>query len=404
MADHQSTEPGATLRRRALMTVVTFGIVSLLADIVYEGARSIIGPYLFTLGASAAAVGLISGLGEFAGYALRTITGMIADKTQGYWGMTIAGYGLTVVAVPLLGWVGRVDLALALVVAERLGKAIRSPARDTLIANAAEPLGRGWGFGIHEALDQIGAVAGPLLLALVLALRDTDYKLAFTILAVPGVLAMIALGVARRTTPEYVKHSQSTSTDETTSARLDRRPRMYLTFVFLSALGFAPFPLIAFHLTQRSVAGDAQIPLMFALAMAVDAVVALVSGRMYDRRGLRVLLVLPLLSVLAAIVFTTTGWIVWVGVATWGAVMGIQESTLRAAVGDLATSTGPATAYGIFNAAYGIALLIGGVALGALYEVAILAMVVMIIASQIAAAVVLRTLVAQPLSNVPASP
>ncbi|VAW00148.1 FIG00820050: hypothetical protein [hydrothermal vent metagenome] len=404
MTDDAPEVADTSLRRRALATVVTFGIVSLLADIVYEGARSIIGPYLFTLGASAAVVGLVSGLGEFAGYALRTVTGVIADKTRGYWAMTIAGYGLTIVAVPLLGWVGRVDLALALVVAERLGKAVRSPARDTLLANASEPLGRGWGFGIHEALDQIGAVAGPLLLSLVLSLRNNDYRLAFTILAIPGVLAMVALIVARRTTPDYVepppRPADSTATDHT----LDRRPKVYLRFVFLSALGFAPFPLIAFHLTQRSVASDVQIPLMFALAMGVDAIVALISGRMYDRHGLRVLLALPVISVLAAVAFSTTGWIVWLGVATWGAVMGIQESTLRAAVGDLATSAGPATAYGVFNAAYGVALLIGGIALGALYEVAILAMVAMIIASQIAAAVVLRALVAQPGPQTPASP
>lgn len=142
----------ASVRRRALFTVAAFGVVSLLGDIVYEGARGIIGPYLLTLGASAAAVGLVAGAGEFAGYALRTVTGWLADRTGGYWTMTFFGYGLTVVAVPLLGWVGRVDLALGLVVAERLGKAIRSPARDALLADAAEPLGRGWGFGIHEAL------------------------------------------------------------------------------------------------------------------------------------------------------------------------------------------------------------------------------------------------------------
>lgn len=396
MTDQSSNESRAALRRRALTTVITFGIVSLLADIVYEGARSIIGPYLFTLGASATVVGFVSGAGEFVGYALRTVTGRIADKTGGYWPMTIAGYGLTVVAVPILGWVGRIDLALALVVAERLGKAVRSPARDTLLATASEPLGRGWGFGIHEALDQVGAVAGPLLLAGVLAVRDADYRLAFTILAVPGVFALVALAVARRTTPPYVASPRGAENDASTGSEPDRRARMYLRFVFLSALGFAPFPLIAFHITQRSIASDVQIPLMFALAMGVDAIVALGAGRMYDRRGLRVLLVLPVLSTLAVIAFSSTGWIVWVGVATWGAVMGIQESTLRAAVGDLATSTGPATAYGVFNAAYGIALLIGGVLLGALYEVAIVALIMMIIVMQVAATAVLRTLVAQP--------
>lgn len=378
-------------RRRALTTVLAFGLVSLLADVVYEGARSIIGPYLLTLGASAALVGFVSGAGEFAGYAVRSVTGVVADRTGRYWPMTIAGYGLTVVAVPLLGWVGRVDLALALVVAERLGKAVRSPARDTLLADAAEPLGRGWGFGIHEALDQTGAVAGPLLLAAVLAARDADYRFAFTILAVPGLLAMVALLAARRLMPHPDEPPIQAASDSAVDGGRDGRARTYLWFVFFSAIGFAPFPLIAFHVSQRGVAGDAQIPLMFALAMAVDAGAALVSGRFYDRRGLRVLMLMPALSAFTVFAFATTGWVVWAGMAAWGAVLGIQESTLRAAVGDLSASGGRATAYGVFNAAYGVALLIGGAMLGFLYDWSVPVMVSVIIAAQIAAAAVLRS-------------
>lgn len=382
------------LRRRAIVTVLAFGLVSLLADIVYEGARSILGPYLATLGASAAVVGLVSGIGEFAGYALRSLTGVLADRTRSYWPMTIAGYGLTVVAVPILGWVGRVDLALALVVAERLGKAVRSPARDTLLAEASEPLGRGWGFGLHEALDQTGAVAGPLLLAAVLATRGGDYRFAFTILAIPGVLVLGALVLARRTMPGHPPEEEVASS--VSGHGLGRRGSIYMSFVFLSALGFAPFPLIAFHATHRSVATDPQIPLMFAMAMAVDAGVALWTGRMYDRRGLRVLAVVPVLSIGAVAAFATTGWLLWLGVAIWGAVMGMQESTVRAAVGDLAPAGRKATAYGIFNTAYGVALLAGGAALGALYDWSIAAVVVAIAVAQVGAAWVLTGLLRMP--------
>ncbi|HEX9866144.1 MAG TPA: MFS transporter [Acidimicrobiia bacterium] len=380
-----------TARRRAMGIVVAFGVVSLFGDIVYEGARGVIGPYLLTLGASAAVVGFVSGAGEFAGYALRTVTGWFADRTGGYWAMTFFGYGLTVVAVPLLGWVGRVDLALALVVAERLGKAIRSPARDALLADAAEPLGRGWGFGIHEALDQTGAVLGPLLLAAVLAMREADYRLAFTILAVPGVLALASLFVARRLIPSRHHVAPGPSVDVGGDDR-SASARLYLLFVFLTAIGFAPFPLIGFHLSARGVFDAAQVPLLFAAAMAVDAVAALVSGRLYDRRGLQVLVAAPVLSVAALAAFTTAAWAVWLAMAAWGAVMGVQESTLRAAVGDLSVSARRATAYGVFNTAFGMALLIGGVTLGFLYDLSIPVLAGVVIATQVAAVMVLRRL------------
>ncbi len=381
-----------------MTAVVAFGVVSLLADIVYEGARSVLGPYLATLGASAVVVGVVAGAGEFVGYALRWVTGELADRTRGYWPMTFAGYGLTVVAVPLLGWVGRVDLALALVVAERLGKAVRSPARDALLSEVATPLGRGWGFGIHEALDQTGAVVGPLLLAGILALRQGDYRLAFTVLAVPGALAMVALALARRMAGNRMGHgaegpSGSAGMDGTDGS--NAQARTYFGFVFLSALGFAPFPLIAFHVTDRALASDPSVPLMFALAMAVDAGSALLSGHAYDRRGLKVLVLLPVLSALTALAFSSTAWLVWAAVAIWGAVMGIQESTLRAAVADLSSSGRRATAYGFFNTAYGMGLLGAGALLGFLYGRSVPVLMTVVVATQVAAAFVLRPLVAR---------
>ncbi len=377
-------------RRRALRLVVTFGVVSLLADIVYEGARSILGPYLLAIGASAAAVGFISGAGEFVGFALRVVTGRIADRTGAYWAMTIGGYALTVVAVPLLGLVGRVDLALGLVLAERLGKAVRSPARDTLIHAASGPLGRGLGFGLHEAIDQTGAVIGPLVLAAVLAARAGDYRLAFGVLAIPGVLVIVGLWVLRRTAGLLAPAPSSSEPVRGTTPAA----RRYLGFVALSTLGFAPFPLIAFHLTERGVMSDAAVPIVFAVGMAVDAAVALLTGRAYDRRGLAVLAVLPLLGIAVAAAFTTSLPLVWAGAVAWGAVLGVQESTLRAAVGDLSDPSARATAYGTFNAVYGIGLMVGGAALGALYDLWIPGLVILIVGAQVAAALALRRVAA----------
>lgn len=376
-------------RRAAIRFIVALGVVSLLADMVYEGARSILGPFLATLGASAATVGLISGVGEFAGYGLRVVAGYAADRTRRYWTLTFAGYGLTVVAVPLLGLVGNVELALALVIGERLGKAIRTPSRDTLLSFASRDLGRGWGFGLHEALDQTGAVVGPLLLAAILAARHGDYRLAFLSLAVPGALTMLALVWARRTLadPHAFEAAASGESEAPTDAGSSnaRVFRSYLTFTFLAVLGFAPFPVISYHLVTDGVLDQATIPLLFAFAMGVDAVVALVAGRAYDRRGLVILAGVPLATVAVLLAFTRAPGLVWLGVAAWGGVMGLQESTLRAAVGDLIAAGRRATAYGVFNGLYGLGLLIGATAIGALYGESVGAVAVFVIAAELLA-------------------
>ena len=377
-----------TERRRALTVVVAFGVVSLLGDIVYEGARSILGPFFLTLGASAAVVGFASGAGDFVGYVLRLVSGVVADRTRAYWPLTIAGYTMTVVAVPLLGWVGRVDLAVALVVAERLGKAIRSPARDTLLSSASRPLGSGFAFGLHEALDQTGAVAGPLLLAAVLGVKTGDYRFAFSILAIPAVLVLVTLGVAYRrmpSLPEDRRGSDGTGDAGTYTPRI----RRYLWFVGVAAVGFAPFPVVAFHLQATRTLTGAAIPTLFAVAMAVDAAVALIAGRVYDRAGLVVLLAVPLFTVLALGAFATSQPLVWVGGVAWGAALGIQESTLRAAVGDLAASPRTATAYGVFNTVYGVALLAGGSLIGLLYGTRPALLILYVVATQVVAATLL---------------
>lgn len=392
-------------RSEALRFIVALGVLSLFADMVYEGARSILGPFLVTLGASAAAIGVVSGVGEFVGYALRVVAGYAADRTHRYWALTIAGYLLTLVAVPLLGLVGRLDLAFALVIAERLGKAIRTPARDTLVSHASHEMGRGVGFGLHEALDQVGAVASPLLLALVLTLKEGDYALAFGVLAIPGLAALAALIWARVSVPDPARFEPEAPPPPVSGSASHFFPsalRRYLAFVFITTIGFAHFPLIAFHLTTRGVVSEAQIPLVFALAMGTDAVVALGVGWIYDRRGLAVLASMPLIVVASLVAFSEWGLLAWVGGALWGAVLGMQESTLRAAIGDL-VKTRRATAYGIFNAAYGLALFAGGSLLGFIYERSIAILAACVVATQVLALVVfvpLRRLQGDPQGEV----
>jgi MFS family permease len=372
-------------RSAGLRIVIALGIVSLLADMVYEGARSILGPFLLTLGASAASVGLIAGIGEFAGYSMRFFAGYAADRTRGYWALTITGYALTVISVPLLGLATSVGLALALVIGERLGKAVRTPAKDTVLSYATYEMGRGYGFGLHEALDQIGAVIGPLILAAILAVHEGDYRLAFLSLAVPGALTMIVLLWTRRRFPEPHQFEPSANPDDPTEGTGSPAYRRYMVFTFLAVLGFAPFPLIGYHLSSAGVVSDATVPLIFAFAMAVDALVALVAGRIYDRRGLRVLIVVPVATAAVLLAFTDTPWLVWAGAGIWGGVMGLQESTLRAAVADMIPGHRRGMAYGVFNGLYGFALLAGSTAMGVLYGVSVGLLVGFVVAIELLA-------------------
>ncbi len=255
------TEPAAAgavqlHRRNALRFILLLGVVSLFADMTYESARSITGPYLAALGASATVVGIVSGFGELVGYALRLVSGYISDRTGRYWPVTIFGYALNLFAVPALALAGRWELAVLLIIAERMGKAIRSPARDAMLSHAASRTGLGWGFGLHEAMDQVGAVAGPLILSVVLA-RDYGYQQAFGILIVPAALAMAVLLAARYLFP------RPKDFDLAPVLAAEGLPRLfwaYMAAVALIAAGYADFALIAFHFDKTGVVPTAAIP------------------------------------------------------------------------------------------------------------------------------------------------
>src|SRR6516164_9868424 len=154
--------PGST----AFRFVLVLGIANFFADMTYEGARSVTGPFLGTLGASAAVVGFTAGFGELLGYALRSVTGVISDRTGKYWIVTIVGYVVNMLAVPALALSGNWPLAAVLIVAERTGRAIRKPPTEAMLSYAGKQIGRGRVFGLNEALDQAGATLGPLAMAL----------------------------------------------------------------------------------------------------------------------------------------------------------------------------------------------------------------------------------------------
>ena len=355
-------------RRTAYQFIIMLGVVSLFGDITYEGARSVTGPFLYTLGASAAMVGLIAGFGEFLGYALRMLSGHWADRTGRYWVFIFIGYGL-ILSIPLLALAGVWQVAAIFIIAERMGKAIRAPSRDVILSYATKEVGRGWGFGIHEAMDQIGAVIGPLVLSAALFLRG-GYRYGFAILTVPALLTIVILFAARRKVPapEQMERSYNSVVSDAGEG-LPRAFWLYTLFAFLSVAGFANFPLIAYHFATRSVVPEVQIPLMYALAMGADAVVALLIGKTYDKIGLVSLLALPLLTIpIPFLGFSGSYALAVAGVIFWGAVMGIQETIMRAAIADLTPIKRRGLAYGIFNTAYGGAWFAGGLVIGILYE------------------------------------
>lgn len=377
--------------------VVWFGTVSLLADVVYEGARSITGPLLASLGASSLVVGAVTGAGEAAALGLRLVSGPMADRTRRFWGLTIAGYALTVVSVPLLGVVGVLWAACVLVIAERVGKAVRSPAKDTLLSHATAATGRGRGFAVHEALDQIGAVAGPLSVAGVLALTGNDYGPALGVLAAPGIAVLLLLLWLRARVPDPEAYERRVTaaapTPATPEGRDGRLPRAFWTYAGFTAAtttGFATFGVLSFHLVQRHLLTAAWVPVLYAAAMAVDAVAALATGWVYDRIGPRVLVALPVLTAgVVVLAFSDTVAIAVAGSLVWGAAMGIQESTLRATVADLVPSGRRATAYGLFAGVVGAASLAGGALTGGLYGYSIPVLITVVIAIQVLAVVLL---------------
>lgn len=390
--------------------VLVFGIVSLLADMVYEGARSIIGPYLATLGASATVVGLVAGAGEFIGYGLRVVSGYAVGRTRHYWTWTILGYALTVFSVPLIGATGVLAPALLLYGTERLGKAVRSPAKDTLLSHAAAQTGRGSAFGVHQALDQTGAVLGPLLLAAVLGWREGDYRLAFAVLAVPGVMVLAVLFWLRHRVPDPLVYEdtepaasprETETSAETVPAALapDRLPARFWQYagtIAVLSCGIASFPLLAYHAQTTGLLSDAQVPVLFAVAMFVDGASGLAMGRVYDRRGPLTLVAVPIAAATSVLAFTHSVLWIWVGVAIWGVVNGVLDSTVKAVVTELVPSQTRAVAFGWLAFVRGAGLLVAGGVLGAAYDQGIAYVATLILAANTVAllglGVVLRKL------------
>lgn len=398
---------------RPYMFITGFGLVSMFMDIVYEGALSVQGPLLLSLGATAGLVGLVSGLGEATSLAGRLVSGPAADRTGKYWAFCLLGYLITALAVPAMGIANSVAVVAALIIVERLGKSIRTPSRDTMLASASGAVGRGRGFALHEVLDQVGAICGPLIVAAILAATSDNYAPALGVMLVPGAIAVAILLFLRAKVPnpalyepvagEAEEAGEAREVGEAAgpagSAQVEasaesaaESPRgqvgsalvavaaptprptlpgsfwMYALACGLCLTGVATFAVMSYHAVSCGILAPAAVPVVYAVAMGCDAVAAFVTGNLYDRIGPRTILALPVLGACIPLVAYGTSLVpVVAGAVIWGLCTGIQEATMRAYVADLVVPSSRATAYGYFSVFTGVGTLLGGSIAGALY-------------------------------------
>lgn len=382
MTDRRLPRPSA---RGAFRFVLLIGVVSLFSDMTHEGARSITGPFLASLGASAFVVSTVAGFGELLGYVLRLVFGAAADRSGRYWPITIVGYVLQMSVVPLLALATDWPVVALLIMAERIGRAIRNPARDAMLAHAAGELGGGRVFGVREALDASGGMIGPLVIAAAVAVQG-GFRAAFALLAVPAVLTIVVLVVARI---QYPRPADLEPEETATVAPGAKPPRVFWTYAVgmgVIAVGFADYPLIAYHFSEAHVVAMTLIPVLYAVAMAAEALASLLLGSLFDRFGLGTVVVATILTAgFAPLVFLGGFLPAAGGMVLWGIGMAAQESIVKAAVTGMVSRQRRATAFGLFDTVFGVAWFLGSVALGALYELSIPALVVFSVAVQLLA-------------------
>jgi MFS family permease len=382
------------LRKKAYIAIMLMGIVSMLGDIVYESGRGIAPDYLYFLGASAFLVGLTSGIGELVGYGARLLSGPLADRSHMYWLFIFLGYGL-IIAIPMMGLTNSIWLVIAFVIAERLGKALRSPSRDTVLSVVSKGMGSGKAFGLHEFIDQIGAVAGPAFLGLMMIWTVNNFNISLQSLF-PFYLLMIAvLYLTYRRIKGTVEEIRMQST--TTKEKLSRGFWMYSGAVLMNTVGLIPIALILYNGAKILESGGQLwlVPFLYVIVQLVDAPMALVSGYIYDKIGIRFLTVPFALSILPIVFSSLVGLLgVILACISYGIVLGMQESIYRAAVTNLVPLGRRGSAYGFFNVLLGAGTFISGVVFGFMLDTSVSPILMfgfVIVAQTVAVALLLGT-------------
>lgn len=367
----------------SLLFILLMGLVSLFSDMTHEGANSVLGDFLSLAGADATTIGFVSGLGMFLGYGLRLISGYIADKTHKYWLITIIGYGLDLIFIPLLFFVpaGGWFLACLFVTGEKIGKAVKKPAKDSLISFASADMGSGKGFAIGEIVDQLGAFLGPVLVFLMSLLINNDdtfyvYKICFLCLGIPAIICMILLLIAKSKYP-HPESFEKESDDKTKNKVISKPFVFFLIAISLFAFGFIDFSLIIMHISNINIIDSKYLPLMYAVAMLVDAISAYIFGVFYDKKGyLSIILATIICSTFSLFIFFFNSlWSTIIGLVLWGIGMGAVESVLKAFITDLSNKSNRSFAFGLFDATFGLLWFLGSWLLGFLYDKSIIAFI-----------------------------
>lgn len=369
----------------AFRFVLTLGLVNLFADVTYEGGGAINGPFLGSLGATAAAISIIAGMGECLGYAVRSVSGYIADKTGRHWAVTFVGYAINLLAVPATalaprgGW----QVAAALILAERVGRGIRKPTVETMLSYTTGKHGRGWVYAVNTALDETGATLGPLLMALVLFLKGSE-RLGYALLLVSSAAALATLVAARIGYPlpaNLEKGGEKTAHAGGFTAAY----WLYMAAGALFAAGLTSFELVSYHLSSTGAVSGPMIPVLLALATAGGVVASLVFGKLYDRIGIAVVVGAACASAMfSPLVFLGGFWVILAGMFLWGIGYATQDTLIKALVAGVLPEGRRGTAFGVFYLGYGGGWLAGSIVMGLLYEHSRIGLVAFAITTQLA--------------------
>ena len=374
----------------AINFIILMGIVSMFSDMTHEGAKSIYGAFLELLGASVQTISLVSGLGEFIGCSLILLTSYIENKTKKFWLSTYIGYIINVLAIPALalssekGWI----FAVVMILMERVGRAIRKPAKNTLVSFAGADVGAGKAFALQEFLDQLGAFIGPLILTLTLSLKGglstyNSYRLCFLILGIPALITLGFLVFASLKYPHpdlSFEQKSKEETEENTKSKfkITKTFIFYIIAISLSAIGFIDYPVITLYINSLGIVDVKYLPLFYSLAMLSDAVAALVFGNLFDKYGIKILAVSTIFSMMFSL-FIFIGHslpMIVIGSVLWGVGMGAQESILKSAVTILIPKNNRAIGFGIFEFSFGLFWFIGSYIIGVLYEVSLVWLII----------------------------
>ncbi len=365
----------------AIQVILIFGIISMLGDVIYESARGVNSQYFNLIGVSATKVGIVFGIGELFGYFLRLFAGYWSDVSHKHWLFIFIGYGMLIV-VPLMGMTLNWNLLVVFILLERLGKALRNPAKDTILSSVAEKeVNLGMAFGLQEALDQLGAFIGPLIFTGVFYFTGRNglvqYQMGYKALIIPFILLMAFVYYAYRTV-EKKRVIPEMKIRDFDNRSLKGIFWVYTAFIFATTLGFANFAIIGYHLKDTGLLGDGQITMVYSFAMVVDALAALAVGKAYDSLkektklrtgGILILGLVPLFTM--GLPFLTLSYsvpLIVLGMFLWGLVMGAHETVMKSAIGDLVPFSKRGRGYGVFNAAYGLALFFGASYMGFFYD------------------------------------